>query len=355
MDTARHRGTPRKAPIFAVAGLTVLGLAAAGTLFTVSPAHASTPAAQPVAPSFSVGLQPIDVAVATYAHRAYVATDSYVDVVDTTSHQRVTMVSTGLTDQTAISVVRAGAKFYVGSFADSTMAILDPATDTVTGTVKVGKGTTDITDVVTPKGEFAYLTQYGKHTSRVTVVDARTDQVVNRFHVAGDPVTATQSPNLEQVWVGTARGENVAVVDAATQKVVRTIPMPRSGPVGGIAFGPRGNRAFVTGLGGLTSVQVRTARTQWFMSAPRLFPHAGGINTGPVAVGPRGTLMVVNSTFPDSPRRGTVTVLERSTRAIVSRTRLGVEPTSLAVDAMGRQALFTNYGGASVSYVPLGR
>src|SRR5262249_7948091 len=157
--------------------------------------------------------QPMDLAVATYAHRGYVADDDSVSVVDTTSHRLLSTVPTGLTDQTAISLVQAGSKVYVGSFTSRHLAILDPASDTVTGTVRVGAGTTDIADVITPRGEFAYVTQYTQKRSRVTIVNARTDRVVAHVHVAGDPVAAAQAPGLGQVWIGTDAGENVQVLD----------------------------------------------------------------------------------------------------------------------------------------------
>jgi DNA-binding beta-propeller fold protein YncE len=134
-------------------------------------------------------------------------------------------------------------------------------------------------------------------------------------------------------------------------KVTRTIPMPRSGPVGGIAFNHRGTTAYVTGLGGLTAVNVANAHTRWFSGATRLFPGTGDINTGPVVAGPHRTLLVVNSTFPDSPQRGTLTTLARSGGKVLGRTTLGNEPTSMALDPMGHQVLVTNYADGTVSHV----
>lgn len=106
-------------------------------------------------------------------------------------------------------------------------------------------------------------------------------------------------------------------------------------------------KAPVLALAGLTVVGLAAAGTLFTVSPA----HAAG----PAAQQAAQPVAPVDSTFPDAPGRGTVTVLDRSTHAVLSRTRLGVEPTSLAVDPMGRQALLTNYGGASVSYVPLGR
>src|SRR5262249_51681996 len=113
MYTPRHAGPPRRRTGLAALGIAALALATAGTLATAG----SGPAApRPPAPSSDAGSQPMDLAVATYAHRGYVADDASVSVVDTTSHRLLSTVPTGLTDQTAISLVQAGSKVYVGSF-----------------------------------------------------------------------------------------------------------------------------------------------------------------------------------------------------------------------------------------------
>ena len=203
---------------------------------------------------------------------------------------------------------------------------------------------------MTTKGDFAYLTQYGKNSSRITVVNARTDQVVNRFHLGGKAVSAAQAPGLGAVWVGTASGENVKVLNPKTNKVIRTIPLKKSGPVGGIAFNPSGTTAYVTGLGGLTAINAQQGSLRWFMSAPRLFPGTGDLNTGAVVAGPHRTLSVVNATFPDSADQGSVTTIDRGTRKVISRILLGTEPTSLAADPMGKQLLATNYQTDTVSW-----
>jgi DNA-binding beta-propeller fold protein YncE len=334
----------------AAAGIATLVLATAGTLLANSPAHAATPPSQPSAPSFDVGSNPIDLAVATYAHRAYVAQDGSLATVDTQSHQMIDNIATGVPHATAIAMVQSGAKYYVGGFDSKKLAIFDPTSNTITGTIKVGGGTTDIGEVVTPKGDFAYLTQYGQHFSRVTVVNAKNDKVVDRFHLGGKPGSVQQAPGLGAVWVGNEQSENIKVLNPRNNTVTRTIALPKSGPVGGIAFNPSGGTGYVTGLGGLTAINASTGQTRWFMGATRLFPNTGNINVGPVVAGSHHTLSVVNSTFPDSVGQGSVTTIKRATRKVVSRILLGGEPTSLAVDPMSRQLLATNYAVDTVSW-----
>jgi DNA-binding beta-propeller fold protein YncE len=347
----RPAGHRRTTSALAVAGIASLVVATAGTLLATSPADAGTPPTQPTAPSFDVGSNPIDMAVATYAHRAYVAQDGSLATVDTQTHQMIDNIATGVPHATAIAMVQSGAKYYVAGFDSGKLAIFDPTTDSITGTVRVGSGTTDIAEVVTTRGDFAYLTQYGQHFSRVTVVNAKNDQVVDRFHLGGKPGSAQQAPGLGALWVGTEQGENVKVVNPRTHRVERTIALPKSGPVGGIAFNPSGSTGYVTGLGGLTAIKASTGSTRWFMGATRLFPHAPNINVGPVVAGPHRTLSVVNSTFPDSAAQGSVTTIMRPTRKVVSRTLLGTEPTSLAADPMGKQLLATNYAVDTVSWL----
>jgi hypothetical protein len=348
--TRAHRRTTSRLAAAGITTIATLATATAGTLLATGPADAATPPSQPTAASFDVGSNPIDLAVATYAHRAYVAQDGSLATVNTRTHRMIDNIATGVPDATAIAMVQSGAKYYVGGFDSSKLAIFDPTTNTITGTIKVGTGTTDIAEVVTTKGDFAYLTQYGQHFSRVTVVNAKSDQVVDRFHVAGKPGSALQAPGLGSVWIGTEQSEKVKVVNPRNNSVVRTIALPKSGPVGGIAFNPRGTTGFVTGLGGLTAINASTGTTRWFMGATRLFPSTGNINVGPVVAGPHRTLSVVNSTFPDNVGQGSVTTIRRGTRQLVSRIQLGSEPTSLALDPMSHQLLATNYAVDTVSW-----
>jgi DNA-binding beta-propeller fold protein YncE len=334
----------------AAAGIATVALATAGTLLATSPADAAT--ARPVpAPSIAVGNNPAAIAVDTYAYRAFVAQGDSIGVVDTQDHQLVSTMNTGLTNQSSIALLQAGAKGYVAAPGNRRAVVFNPLTDTVTGRVRVGLGTTQIVENWTTKGDLAYFVQHGSRYSRITAVDARTDTVVDRFHVAGTVSTAAQTPDLSQMWVGTSAAKNVQVLNAKSHKVVRTIPMTRGGAVSAIAFNSSGKTAFVTGRKGVTAVKVANGHVRWFMKGTRLFPNAhGNLNPGPVVTGPGNTVMVVNSTRLGNPTDGTVTTINSRTKKVVSRIGLGNQPTAMAADTFSGQVLVTNLLSNSVSW-----
>ena len=78
----------------------------------------------------------------------------------------------------------------------------------------------------------------------------------------------------------------------------------------------------------------------------RLFPHAPDLNAGPIAVAADGTkALVVNATFPDTPARGSVAVLDTRTLRVTRRVATGTEPVGLAVDPARNQAYVAELPG----------
>jgi DNA-binding beta-propeller fold protein YncE len=247
--------------------------------------------------------------------------------------------------------VDAGAGYYDGAFDQKFVRVFDPTTNTVTSTIRVGFGTSDIAVADTPSAELAYVTRMRQEKSRVMVVDVATGKVVDWLGVKEAPQTATTSPDQRQVWVGSSFEGRVWKVNARTHTKAGQVQVPRSGPISSIAFSPKGNRAWVTGLGGLSVVNVKTGKVVGFKPANALFPRSQNLNVGDVALNPSGSrVMVVNSTFPDSPGQGMVAVLDAQTLKAVHRIPVGREPMAVVTDPEGGQTYVPNYADNSVSY-----
>jgi hypothetical protein len=135
-------------------------------------------------------------------------------------------------------------------------------------------------------------------------------------------------------------------------RIVRTVRVTRSGPVSSVAFTRHGTRAWVSGLGGVSVVNVRTGKVLKFISTPTLFPHARNLNLGPLALNASGTqAYVVNSTFPDEPARGSLRVIATRGYRLGTEVSTGIEPVDVTV---GRGTVYVaNYGSRSVSAVRL--
>ena len=58
--------------------------------------------------------------------------------------------------------------------------------------------------------------------------------------------------------------------------------------------------------------------------------------------------MVLNSTFPTTPTRGSVTIVDTRTMKVSRRTKLGVESTQLAI--AGHTTYVTNFADDTVSH-----
>jgi DNA-binding beta-propeller fold protein YncE len=134
------------------------------------------------------------------------------------------------------------------------------------------------------------------------------------------------------------------------------IPVTKSGPVSSIAFNPRGTRAWVFGLGGMSVVNVATGKVLSFIPVTTIFPASTAPNAGPVALTRSGQYaLAVDSTVPDNPARGTVAVISARTLKVVSRVSVGTEPTGLAIDYQRQTAYVTNYEDDTVSYFQIPR
>jgi DNA-binding beta-propeller fold protein YncE len=123
--------------------------------------------------------------------------------------------------------------------------------------------------------------------------------------------------------------------------------------VQGIAFAPRGRIAWVSGLGGVTQVNVRTGKPMTFVPAPYLFPRTQSLNISDIAVADGGrVVLVVNSTFPDNPGQGAVAVPGAKNLHLRRDVPVGTEPESLAVDVRRNTTYVPNYVDDTVSYFP---
>ena len=335
----------------------LVGAAVALTLVafpvTLTVAAASPVVASPRVHTVTVGSNPIDVVLSGRQSRAYVLNDGSVSVLSLQTHSELAEPGTGFHDQTAIGLVRRSAQAYIGTFDLNVIKVLNTSSLKVTKTVRVGLGATAIVAAWNKTSQFAYVTRLaaGGSSGHVVVVRTSNARVVKRIKLGAGAQSAETTRSGHSVWVGSAVSGRIWVVSTRLQKVVRRISVSRSGPVVSIAFTPDGKRAWVSGLGGVSVVNVASGKLLAFVPITRIFPHTADLNAGPLALNNSGTAaLVVNSTFPENPGRGTVAVLNTSTLRVTSRIRVGTEPTGLAIDGKRNTAYVTNFQDDTVSY-----
>jgi YVTN family beta-propeller protein len=297
----------------------------------------------------TVGSNPADIVISDKLSKAYVANDGSVSVLSMVTHRQLAEVKTGYQDQTTIGVVGRSTKAYIGTYDLKVIKVLNLKTLKITGKVQVGPGATAIVSARTGGTQYAYVTLLA--AKRAAVISTSNDKLVKEIKLPQGPQTAETVPGGKFVWVGSSYSGVVWVVNTATQKVTRAISVAHSGPVSSIAFTSDGTRAWVYGLGGVTVVDVATGKLLAFVPMSRLFPNAAAPNAGPVALNNSGTLaLLVNSTFPDNPGIGTVSVLNTRTLKVQASIKVGTEPTAMAIDRKRNTTYITNYEDDTVSY-----
>ena len=298
---------------------------------------------------------PYAIAVSDARGEAYVANDGSVSVVSLLSHRQVAEVKTGFQDQTSIGLARAGTRAYIGTFDPDPVVSFDTERRAVRGRVTVGRGATAIVSARTPAGEYAYVAL--ETARRLAVIRTADDHVVRRASRSPPARRPPPSrPEGTQVWAGSAEAGTVWVVDTATQRRVRTLSVKDAGPVSSIAFTPDGTRALVYGLAGVAVIDRSTGHELTLLPITRLFPRTRDLNAGPIAMAADGAeALVVNATFPDTPARGSVAVLDTRTLRVTRRVATGTEPVGLAVDPARDQVYVANYADDTISWFGLAR
>ena len=198
-------------------------------------------------------------------------------VIDTTSDTVVGSVYVGSTPRT-ILISHTGRLIYVTSI-DGSVSVIDAVTDKVIKTIPVGRYPRAM--ALSPRGHKLYVVN--EFSNDVSVIDTATDTVVATVQVASEPLAIAPDPRNHKTYVisempgvtilsrndttikkmllmnhpkymvfgkvdhrlyiANGFGDSVSVIDAATDKVLRTIPVGRYPRA--MALSPRGHKLYV--------------------------------------------------------------------------------------------------------------
>jgi YVTN family beta-propeller protein len=143
-------------------------------------------------------------------------------------------------------------------------------------------------------------------------------------------------------YISESGGSTVAVFDAASNRVVATIPVGR-GPRG-VAVNLQGTRAYVGNSGDSTLSVIDTA-------ANRVIATLGGIAAPEgIAVNRAGTRVYVTNgaAFPST---AAVTVIDAGSNTVIASIPVGVTPTGLALSPDGKRLYVANANSRSISVI----
>jgi YVTN family beta-propeller protein len=205
--------------------------------------------------------------------------------------------------------------------------------------IEVGPYPNDI--AVSPSGNVVYATVTGGDTgpggsNEVAVIDPATNTVTGDITVGTAPRQVVFSPDGSTAYVTTETG--IYEIDTATSHVVRVIPDP-AGPQG-IAVSPDGSTLYVTNndAGTLLTIDAATGKITGSVAA--------GAEPESVAVTPNGSTLYVADMDSDS-----VSVINAATLKVTGTVSVGRLPMSVAVTPDGSQVWVGNGFSGSVSII----
>lgn len=149
-----------------------------------------------------------------------------------------------------------GREVYAGNTANKTVAVIETATMTVVATIPIGATPAGV--AFTPDSRRVYVSGRSPHT--VTVIDTTTRRVVTTIPVQSSPFEPAMSPDGSRVYVGTfppAFPADVAVINTATNSVVKRIPISNGAPRL-VRFSPDGRLAVVNTGGAVIDTRTET-------------------------------------------------------------------------------------------------
>lgn len=136
-------------------------------------------------------------------------------------------------------IAAAGAKAYVGNFADNTVSVIDTEAGNVVATIPVAEGPHGM--AITSDGRTVYVT--GDGSSQLSVIDAQSDKVVKTVEVGKAPNGVALTPDGKRLLVTVYGEDRIDVLDTTTQAIIATVAVAKPHT---ISISPDGKVAYVT-------------------------------------------------------------------------------------------------------------
>ena len=222
------------------------------------------------------GHEPLPTAISQARGEAFVVNAGTVSVVSLRTHRQVAQIPTwNGYQQVAIDLGLNSTRAYVGAPDSPYLTVLDTRTLKVVARPLVGNGT-----VAIAKGNPSFgqrqLPSAQLDESRIAIMRSSNNLIIEYVATPENPQTVIAAPGNRDIWVGSAQSGSIWDMTMAKPHVRRTIHVTNGGPVVGVAFAKGGHTAWVTGLGGVSVVNVRRAR---WSSSSRLPPCSPGTRT----------------------------------------------------------------------------
>ncbi|MFJ8896826.1 InlB B-repeat-containing protein [Leifsonia sp. NPDC102414] len=206
------------------------------------------------------GQGPVQVAVTPDGSTAYVLNEdsNSVSIVNTGTDSQVGNMAGIVGSPEGIGFSPDGTKAYL-SYGYNTLAVVDPATNTQTGTVQGYTGFSSWNGIAfSPDGSKAYVASTA--TDTVSVIDTATDTQSGLVagYTGDHPRQIAFTPDGSKAYVANEDNASVSVIDVATNTQTGVVTGYTGGDARGVSFTPDGSKAYVAGLNGVSVVDVAT-------------------------------------------------------------------------------------------------
>lgn len=239
-----------------------------------------------------------------------------------------------------LAVAPNGAYAIVASGHDA-VVVVNLRTTAVQARITIGSEATAIATMPTgATGAKAYVVS--PLSLALTPVDlgSKPGAAASALHTKAFPLGIAVSPSGTDVYVTDYEHNLVMVIDLATRRVVRAIPVG-AGP-SAIAVTPDGARAYVVDAtsGEVTPIDLRSGHS--------LPPIRTGAHVAQIAITPNGSMALVSDLL-----HNTVIPIELRTGTVLAAVKVGMGPGPIAVSPDGVTAYVSDFGSDTVTPINL--
>lgn len=221
-------------------------------------------------------------------------------------------------------------ELFVANFASSDVSVVNTTTDAVNTSISNVSNSLGL--ALDPSSGYLFAPELTPCCpSEVAVIDAATDRVVASVPLgAVNPWAALYDPRDGDVYVSNADGGTVSMLNGSSPRLLTSIPVGTGGNPVGMAFDPANDQIYVAnlGAGNVTLINGTTNRTDGELVAPA--------NNTPVAVavgGADGYIYVAErGGGGDEFSPGNVSVFNATTGALVTNIPVGTDPEAIVAD-----------------------
>jgi YVTN family beta-propeller protein len=232
----------------------------------------------------------------------------------------------------------AGPAIYVANGLSNSVSVLRALDGALVATIPVGSNPTNL--AINPSRNEVYVSNF--NASEVTVIDAARNTTVARIPVGAKPYGVVFSADGTRAFVSSGGSRTISVIDTTTRAVTREIP--GLGNVRGLALSPDGRQLFAVNEDEIASIAVADTATCRVVAT---LPLGGSYPVGLVLTpdGKRAYVTVGQNGGPF------VAVVDTRRNAVTGVISVGRMPTLPAITPDGRRVYVPNYESASVSVI----